>query len=199
MFFRNRLQRAAGSAVFVVLGGFGIAIAQDAAPGDLQNTEADAELDVQRSASLSPDEQIQQSDRVIARGEQTSQRISGMLEDARRDRDIMRITCLSDRLTQVNTNLTSARSRSESLREAINGSDVDRRNHEFTVISVLSMKFRTLEQEANQCVGQDIFETGTTRIETSIDPAAPDEDPNVVDQPGEIDVPAIPPPASPTS
>lgn len=199
MFFRNRLQRAAGSAVFVVLGGFGIAIAQDAAPGGLQNADADAELDVQRSASLSPEEQIQQSERVIARGEQTSQRISGMLEDARRDRDIMRITCLSDRLTQVNTNLTSARSRSESLREAIGASDVDRRNHEFTVISVLSMKFRTLEQEANQCVGQDIFETGTTRIETSIDPAAPDEDPNVVEQPGEVEVPAIPPPASPTS
>lgn len=199
MFFRNRLHRAIGSSLFVALGGFGIAIAQDAAPGALQQEDGDAALAVQREANLSPEEQIEEADRVLTRGGQASARVSALLEDARRSRDILRITCLSDRLTQIDTNLATARDRSTDLRSAISSNDTDRRQHEFTVILVLGLKFRTLEQEANQCVGQDIFETGTTSIETSIDPAAPTEDPALLDQPTEVDVPAIPPPASPTS
>jgi hypothetical protein len=111
----------------------------------------------------------------------------------------MRVTCLNDKLTQVNANLRTAGARSDSLREAVQMNDDARRNHEFTVMTVLGQKFRTLEQEANQCIGQDIFETGTTRVETTIDPETPEEDPSTVNAFPEIPVPFIPPPASPTT
>jgi len=151
---------------------------------------------VRRRANLSGPEQIAEGERIQTRGTQISRRVATMLDEGRRERDIIRITCLNDKLTQVNANLRTCDQRMTSLRDAVRGNDDGRRNHEFTVITVLGQKFTVLEQEANQCVGQDLYETGTTRVITTIDPRTPIENPNVVPEPPGIGVPFIPPPLS---
>jgi hypothetical protein len=151
---------------------------------------------VQRRASLSGPEQMAESERIQARGTQISGRVARMLDDARRERDILRVTCLNDKLTQVNANLRTASQRIEALRDAVTGNDDARRNHEYTVLSVLGQKFTILEQEANQCVGQDVYETGATRVTTTIPPGGPTEDPMKIPAPPTISVPFIPPPMS---
>lgn len=186
-------------AVAALLFGGGIALAQDRTGGAADDAPEDGTADVERRANLSGPEQVAEAERIGTRANQISRRVQQMLDEARRERDIMRVTCLNDKLTQVNANLRTASSRSDALREAVQMNDDDRRNHEFTVMTVLSQKFRTLEQEANQCIGQDIFETGTTRVETSIDPSTPDEDPSTVPTQPYEPVPFIPPPASPTT
>jgi hypothetical protein len=117
-----------------------------------------------------------------------------MLNQARRESDIIRITCLNDKLTQINANLRNAQGRVEVLKTAV---DPERRNHEFTVLTVLNSKFSVLDQEANQCVGQDMYEVGATRVDTEIDESKiPQEEPSnppVILPPS---VPNIPPPAS---
>ena len=187
-------------ALAVLLIGGGLALAQDrnGEGGDDQGEDEDGAADVERRANLSAPEQIAETDRIGNRANQISRRIQQMLDEARRERDIMRVTCLNDKLTQINANIRTAGARSDALRDAVQTNDNDRRNHEFTVMTVLSQKFRTLEQEANQCIGQDIFETGTTRVETTIDPETPDEDVSTVISYPEVPVPFIPPPASPT-
>jgi len=175
-------------AIAVLLAGSGIALAQD--------RSEDASADVEQRANLSGDEQLAEAERIGARANQTSRRVQQMLDEARRERDILRVTCLNDKLTQINANVRTATTRAESLREAVQMNDDGRRDHEFTVLTVLGQKFRTLEQEANQCIGQDIFDTGTTRVETSIDPATPEEDASAVVSYPELAVPFIPPPAS---
>ncbi len=182
-----------------LLFGGGLALAQDRTDGAADDAQEDGAADVERRANLSGPEQVAESERIGTRANQISRRVQQMLDEARRERDIMRVTCLNDKLTQVNANIRTAGARSDSLREAVQMNDDDRRNHEFTVMTVLSQKFRTLEQEANQCIGQDIFETGTTRVETSIDPSTPDEDPTTVPTYPSVPVPFIPPPASPTT
>lgn len=186
----------------LALGGLGAAFAQDGGgandhgdQGD-QRDEAHGETGAHTRANLTPPEQVAESDRIVTRGTQIGRRISTMLDEARREHDVMRITCLDDKLTQVNANLTSATTRVAALREAVQTQDHDRGDHEFTVMSVLNQKFRQLEQDANQCIGQDIFDTGTTHVETRIDPGTPDEDPDhppVVTGPS---IPFIPPPES---
>jgi len=126
---------------------------------------------------------------VLQRAAVLSQRISQMLEEARRESDIIRVTCLNDKLTQVNANMRTAQSR---LTAFENSPDADQRNHEATVLSVLGQKFQVLDQEANRCVGQDLYETGSTKVQTDIDTAM---------LPFEDDVatpPAPPPPAVPS-
>ena len=121
---------------------------------------------------------------VLQRAQVLAQRISQMLEEARREADIIRVTCLNDKLTQVNANMRTAQTR---MAAYDNASDPEQKNHEATVISVLGQKFQVLDQEANRCVGQDLYETGSTKVQTFIDTAT---------QPFDDDVatPAPPPP-----
>lgn len=121
---------------------------------------------------------------VLQRAQVLAQRISQMLEEARREADIIRVTCLNDKLTQVNANMRTAQTRMSAYD---NAADPEQKNHEATVISVLGQKFQVLDQEANRCVGQDLYETGQTKVQTFIDTAM---------QPFDEDVatPAPPPP-----
>lgn len=117
-------------------------------------------------AQLSAREQLGQARTILARGRALAQRLMGMVDEARREGDIIRLTCLNDKLTQANANVTGVEARLDALQKA---PDADTRNHEFTVITVLGQKFQTLDQEANQCVGQDLYEAGATKIQTEID------------------------------
>ena len=178
-----------------MLAGLQLALAQspESASDDPSN---DGEISVRRRAELSPQEQLAEAHSIEERGVNVSQRLMSMLDEARRERDIIRVTCLNDKLTQVNAHRRSLETRVSALEEAVNVREEDRSNHEFTVISVLGQHFRTLEQEANACIGQDIFETGTTRVVTDIDPATPDEDVSEIAEPPAPTVPFIPVPES---
>jgi hypothetical protein len=121
---------------------------------------------------------------AVQRGAALAQRISQMLEEARRETDIIRVTCLNDKLTQTNANLRTAQAR---LFAFDNATTPEQRNHEATVLNVLGQKFQVLDQEANRCIGQDLYDTGSTKVETDIDTALlPFED-------DVINTPAVPP------
>ncbi len=191
--------RRALTALFLAMAlgatGFGLALAQDATQQAATPPAEDGELPVRRRAQLTPAEQVAEALQIEERGTQLSRRLLAMLDEARRERDIIRVTCVNDKLTQVNAHLRTVGSRRESLQEAVDTGDESRRNHEFTVLTVLGQHFRTLEQEANACIGQDIFETGATRIDIEIDPTTPEED-LIIQQPAPAAYPFIPPPAS---
>lgn len=110
---------------------------------------------------------VENGQKVVTRGENLSRRVTRMLSEARRAKDIIRVTCLSNKLTQINALLGNARQRLDGLKSS---ADPGQRTHEATVLSVLDQKFQVLDQEAAQCVGQSMFETGTTKVETKIDP-----------------------------
>ena len=187
-------------AAFAATAGLGFAAAQDDVEENLGGgEEVEGSLEVERGVQLSGAEQIAEAEKVLVRGTRVSRRVATMLDESRRESDIIRVTCLDDKLTQTNANLRSAEDRTESLREAVQANNTDLRNHEFTVITVLGQKFSTLEQEANQCLGQDVYLTGPTKIVTVIDPDSPTEDPTEIPSvPPGVDVPYIPPPASGT-
>ena len=183
-------------ALALATGGLGFAVAQDegvAVSADVENDEA--ELEVQRRANLTPEEQVAQAETIVERGNATSRQVSAMLDEARQERDIIRITCLNDKLTQINANLRTATERSTALKDAVSAQDAPRRNHEFTVLSVLAQKLQTLEREAQQCIGEDIFETGATSVTTERpdDPLNPDVVPV---PPPVVTVPVFVPPPS---
>lgn len=193
----TRSFKAIAVAFALATGGLGFAVAQTDEPAPTEQTPpAEGELDVQRRANLSPEQQLQEAQQVQQRGTDLSRRVSVMLDEARQERDIIRVTCVNDKLTQVNANLRTVELRLTNLQDAIAAQDASRRNHEFTVIAVLGQKFVVLDREAAQCIGQDIFETGSTRVVTEIDPNNPDDDPTVVPETEVPVIPFIPPPES---
>lgn len=191
---QGRSRAAALIAFLLASGGLAFAGAQD----DAAPEEESGAVEVVRRADLSPQQQVEEAEAILRRGRDLSRRIAGVLDEARQESDIIRITCVNDKLTQINANVRTLESRIQSLRDAVEAEDASRRNHEYTVVSVLGEKFNALEREANQCIGQDIFETGSTRLTTEIDPTTPDDDPLIVQDPADVTVPFVPPPASGT-
>jgi hypothetical protein len=198
---KRRLLIGAFAVAVLATGGLAFAQTGDGEPEPTTTEGGEGEVEVRQRAELSGPEQVAEAEQIQTRGTQLSRRIAAMLDEARRERDIIRVTCLNDKLTQVNANLRTLTERMENLSQAVQAQDTSRRNHEYTVVTVLGQKFSTLEQEANQCIGQDLYETGATRVTTTIDPSTPDEDPTVdyaiEPPPMEVAAPFIPPPCSP--
>src|SRR5690606_37336702 len=47
-------------------------------------------------------EQIAEAQRALSKGKAAAQRLQGLVDEARRERDLIRMTCLSDKLAQYN-------------------------------------------------------------------------------------------------
>lgn len=146
--------------------------------------------------TLSPKQQVQAADAAVTEATATCAAQAQALQSAKSEKDIIRATCVDDKLAQCNANLQNLKRRQAALNESIQANDAGSRNHEFAVIGVLSQKFKMLQQAANQCVGQDLFDTGDTKVRQEVDLFAPDADPAVVTPVPEPPIPYIPPPVS---
>jgi hypothetical protein len=176
-----------------VLGGAASDAALAQAPGGKQPG--------QRVAALSDAEQLAQAQGIVQRGNDLATRVSQQLDAATRENDIIRVTCLNDKLAQINAAARTAQGRLAAL-QAAGGTDA--RGHEFTVLTVLGQKLQVLDQEANQCLGQDLYSTGGTKTTTVIDTSLmpfennPSSPPVLLPPGASLGVGVIPPPASGT-
>ncbi len=153
-------------AALVLLIGSGFARAEDKKPDASNTANAGNTGDRKpRPVPLTPQQQSQMASSIVSRGQELAQRLMHMVDEARREGDMIKLACLNDKLQQANANVGTAQARLDALAKATDG---DSRAHEFTVLSVIGQKFQTLDQEANQCVGQDLYETGATKVQTEI-------------------------------
>ena len=183
-------------AALLVGGGVGYAVAQEGADSTVDVVKVEPMGPSKDQETLSPAAQAKAANAAVANATSSCAAQSQALQSAKRDKDIIRSTCLDDKLSQCNANLQSIKRREAALNGAIAEGDTGRANHEFTVIGVLSQKFKMLAQSANQCVGQDLFDTGDTTVKEEVDLFAPDENPAVINSVPDWPVPYIPPPVS---
>jgi hypothetical protein len=153
----------------MVVAGVGVAFAQE---------QGDVELRFRQRAQLSAEQQLAEAERIVAQGRSAQRVVMRLLDDARRERDVIKITCLNDKLTQLNVNLRTAEDRQDALRQAAQSGDTEARNHQFTILDVLKEKMDTLLLEARQCTGAelDVFTAGELKVD--VDPEIPEEDPS---------------------
>ena len=183
-------------ATLVVGGSLGYALAQEGGDSTLDVVKVEPMGSSTDKETLSPEAQAKAAEAAVANASASCGAQAQDLQSAKRDKDIIRATCLDDKLSQCNANLQNIKRRETALNEAIAEGDTGRRNHEFTVIGVLSQKFKMLAQAANQCVGQDLFDTGDTEVREEVDLFAPDENPAVITGVPDWPIPYIPPPVS---
>ena len=196
MFRRRGSALGAFFAALLLASSLGYAVAQPGAKStvDVVKVESMGEGDLDEAAS--PSEQKKSAEAAVASAGATCSAQSQALQSAKRDKDIIRATCLDDKLSQCTANLQNLKRRQSALNQAIADGDTGRANHEHNVIGVLSQKFKMLAQAANQCVGQDLFDTGDTEVRQDVDLFAPDENPTVITTVPDWPIPYIPPPIS---
>lgn len=139
---------------------------------------ADAQVGFQRKTQLTPQEQLVEANKHLARMESASVGVRKMLEEARKARDVVRTLCLNDKLSQVDVAIRSGRDRRGQLQAAVARNDVELSNHEFTILTVLRQRVEQLVAEANQCIGEEAAFVGDTRTRVFVDPSiAPNDTP----------------------
>ena len=179
MRLRSSLKWIASAAL--VMGVAGSATAQappPAAPpaGGGAGGATDAQVGFQRQQALTPQEELTQSDAMIARMEQSAGVVRRQLEQARAQRDVVKTLCLNDKLSQIDVAVRSARDRKTALQAAVTRNDTELSNHEFTIMTVLRQRAEQLTAEANQCIGEEVAFVGQTQVITQVDPTLPSDD-----------------------
>jgi flagellar motor protein MotB len=151
---------------------------QPAAGAPAAGADQSGTVGFQRKTSLTPAEQLTESSKHLARMEQSAGGVRKMLEEARKQRDVVKTLCLNDKLSQIDVAIRSGRDRRAQLQAAANRNDAELSGHEFTILTVLRQRSEQLVAEANQCIGEEAAFVGDTRTNVTIDPSiAPDETP----------------------
>lgn len=137
---------------------------------------ADGQVGFQRKTSLTPQEQLSEGGKHLTRMEGAASGVRKMLEEARRQRDVVKTLCLNDKLSQVDVAIRSAKDRKGQLEAAVKRNDAELSNHEFTILTVLRQRAEQLVAEANQCIGEESAFVGDTRTTVQIDPQIPPDE-----------------------
>lgn len=122
------------------------------------------------SVALTPKEQLQAADATLGRMRNGATAIRRQLEQARREKDVVKVLCLDDKLSQADVAVRSGEERRGALENAAAKNDTEAAAHESTVMGVLSQRSAQVSAEANQCIGEEGAFTSTEQAITKIDP-----------------------------
>lgn len=148
----------------------------------------------QKQMELSPTQKIAWAEKEYEGLKTISRNVQEMLNEARKGKDLVKITCLNEKLTQVNVIIRNFEERLEELKESIRTNNKELTEHNYRVLVILVQRVQNLRAEAEGCVGVEAWEIGKTAVEFTIDPNIPQEDPTV--EPPPIDRYIRPPTAS---
>jgi hypothetical protein len=146
------------------------AIAQTNLPKPPPERDGQGQVDVSKRAQLTPEQQVAESDVALGKMERASSGIRRQLEQARKDRDVVKTLCLDDKLSQIDVAIRSARERKNALVAAVSRKDSELANHEFVILMVLRQRGDQLVAEANQCIGEEASYLEKTKVTTTVDP-----------------------------
>ncbi len=115
-------------------------------------TSARAQLSTQQRVS-SDAEKLEASADHIARMKAALKQVLGRLEEARNEKDIVKLNCVNEKLTQIKSLLKVAEHADIALHEAISNRDPGAES-EFSKVAIARAKIDALRGESDQCIGQ---------------------------------------------
>lgn len=142
---------------------------------------AEVDVSVKQRPNLTPQEMLTQGQDYFRSMNEIIKRMGGLQETAKRQKDIIKLNCVTDKLVQAKVNLNIAEQSMTSLQENIARADEGGRTHEFTRLTIVNQKVLVLGAEAENCIGEDLSFVGATRVDVEVDPSIPVTDPT---QPG---------------
>ncbi len=150
-------------------------------------------------ASRIPDpEKIRQSADALGKMRGALKDVLSKLEEARNSKDVVKLNCVNEKLTQMKGLLRISEQSDVQLQESVAKKETATSEHEFTKVSIARGKVEQLRAEAEECIGQLAFRTDENlSIEVEVPDYLPTGDPTQVQPPIPID--SRPPPASPTN
>jgi hypothetical protein len=199
--------------VFLVSGAVTVAMAQPAAPpaetppatdqtpapGAPAPAAPGIDVRVGQRPTLSAQDMVTNANDYRRRMNEVMVRINSLIEQARKQKDIIKINCLTDKLVQLKASLNIVDRSFSTMQEASARADEGAAFHEYTRITIVHQNVQVLATEAEACVGEDLSYVGATRVDVDIT-GVPPGDPTQPGPPGGGEVvrpPEVDPPVSP--
>ncbi len=114
---------------------------------------------------LSDKEMLSKSQEHLKKMRNIYKEILSLLEEARREKDVVKINCINENLTAIKALLKIAEQADVALQEAIIKKDEIVIQHEYEKVEIAYQKAKSLNQEANACAGKISMTPGETRVE----------------------------------
>lgn len=127
--------------------------------------------------AFSPAELMRQAKGYSVEMQQAASSVQRQAAGAREQRDVVRVLCLNDKLTQITLAIHSAEDRAAKLFAAATRNNRMQARHEFTIVRILKERAASLASDSNQCIGEQIGVAGESDVVTEIDPSVADVDP----------------------
>jgi len=131
---------------------------------------------------------------AVAKMREILTRVIKLLEEAREERDVVKLNCVNEKLTAIKGLLRVSEQADVLLQEALARRDTEISSHEFEKIMIAEHKSDQLATESEGCVGEQAVYAGDTEVEVVIEGGAPED---TTDNFGGIEVITRPPAASP--
>ena len=174
--------------VAVLLLGVGFARAQGPAKP--------ATTTLEKASEVADKEKISRSSAAVTRMRSVLSEVLGRLEEARATKDVVKLNCVNEKLTQVKGLLRISEQSDVALQEAVARKDATAAEHEYSKVTIAKGKVEQLRNESEQCIGQLAFRTDENlTVEVEVPSGLPTEDPT--NPPPPPPPTNRPPPASP--
>ena len=130
-----------------------------------------------KASGLSAPEMLDRADKDVARMKQVLKQVLGRLEEARGEKDIVKLNCVNEKLTQIKGLLKVAEQADISLQEAVARKD-EGADSDFAKVGIARGKVDQLRVEAEECVGQLAYVVDErTQVEVEVPKDLPRGDP----------------------
>lgn len=163
---------------------------QPAADASPSNSGVSVDVTVRADSQMTGQQMMDWVAEQTSIARQTKIVVQNMLDQSRREKDVINTSCLDDLLTQINVNIRGIEERTEALKTTITAGDQDAANQQFTILKVYFTRIQGLMAEAQNCVGDSDVVLGesetTLTIDEDITGADPSED--LGESPPEIDL-----------
>jgi hypothetical protein len=126
-------------------------------------------------SSLSDAEKVEKSAEAIARMKAGLKQVLVRVEDARNEKDVIKLNCVNEKLTQIKGLLKVAEQSDVALNEAL-ASKQPTADTEFAKVNIARGKVDGLKADADQCIGQLAY---IIDEKTTVDVSQPINLPNV--------------------
>lgn len=100
----------------------------------------------------------------VSRMKDVLQRLLELREEARDSKDVVKLNCVNDKLTQVTGLLKMGEAAEVLLKDSLARRDHEAALHEFTKVTLGRQKTEDLRTEAESCVGELAVYSGSTQV-----------------------------------
>ena len=180
--------------VLILVLASGLALAQPA-PRPSPAPAAPVALQAEKASDVPDVTKLERSSKALGAMREVLRDVLGKLEEARRAKDVVKLNCVNEKLTQIKGLLRISEQADVALQESVARKDNTSSEHEYTKVLIAHQKVSGLRSEAEKCIGQLAFQADENMsVEVEEPEGLPGGDPT---QPRPIeDIRVRPPPSS---